>query len=123
MARTVHAIDLDALPRDAQGCVEWMSIADAHGADFLIDVASSATHQGHPKLTRSARAAHTRAVLRDNGLTSPRGRPMKGSTRRTARLTLYVEPSVRDAFDSLRASGESRADLLTRWTVERGGAA
>ena len=48
---------------------------------------------------------------------------MKGTTRRTARLTLYVEPSVRDAFDSLRASGESRADLLTRWTVERGGAA
>ncbi len=94
-----------------------------HGADYLIDVAVAAVAQGDGKLGRAARAAHVREVMRANGATGRRGRPMKGDTPRDARLVCYVERRVRDLIAEARGQGESYADVITRWAEQHGGPA
>jgi hypothetical protein len=123
MARTVHDINLAALPRDSHDRVEWSDLAAEHGAEYLLDVATAAACKGDPKLARAARAAHTRALMRDAGMTGKRGRPMKGAKRRTARVTVYVEPEIRTLIEDARGPGESFADLITRWALAHGGEA
>jgi len=46
------------------------------------------------------------------------GRPPKGDTTRTARLSLRVVPAVVQAVDDARQDEESRADVVTRWALE-----
>lgn len=120
MARTILDIDLDALPADDRGAITWAAIAAEHGADHLIDVAVCAIAKGRPKLARNARAAHVRELMRADGLTGRRGRPMKGRTRRDARLVVFIEQSVKDQIARSRGTGESYADVITRWATEHG---
>lgn len=121
--RPVIDLDLDALPRDERGHVTWTVLAAEHGADYLIDVAVAAVAQGEGKVARAARAAHVREIMRANGATGRRGRPMKGATRRDARLVCYIESRVRDLIAQARVEGESYADVITRWAEQHGGAA
>ncbi len=121
--RSVIDLDLGTLPRDERGHVTWAALAVEHGADYLIDVAVAAVAQGDGKLGRAARAAHVREVMRANGATGRRGRPMKGDTPRDARLVCYVERRVRDLIAEARGQGESYADVITRWAEQHGGPA
>lgn len=46
---------------------------------------------------------------------NPGGRPTKGDAVRSAMVSVRVEPWVVAAMDEDRQTGESRADVLTRW--------
>ena len=45
------------------------------------------------------------------------GRPIKGEAVRSAMVSVRVEPWVVAAMDEDRQTGESRADVLTRWAT------
>jgi len=45
------------------------------------------------------------------------GRPIKGEAVRSAMVSVRVEPWVVAAMDEDRQTGESRADVLTRWAA------
>ena len=46
------------------------------------------------------------------------GRPTKGDAVRSAMVSVRVEPWVVAAMDEDRETGESRADVLTRWAAQ-----
>ena len=45
------------------------------------------------------------------------GRPRKGDAVRSAMVSVRVEPWVVATLDNDRQTGESRADVLTRWAT------
>ena len=51
---------------------------------------------------------------------NPVGRPTKGDAVRSAMVSVRVEPWVVATMDNNRQTGESRADVLTRWAAQTG---